>query len=331
MIEHLAELNRIMLLLHSLTEGSRRIRRNALIRECRGVAFEGRMPDHEVSILYATSIGFIEGKSTLRITEAGKSFVGLNPEQDYDLSAAQKRLLLRTCFLDGIHGRRVKEIFRCFEMSPTTGTLEWSSTDGTPLEGSLEVVEYLVQLGAVRKHHLGLTVNKQYASTLASFVNEPKGFTEEELLERLAEKKRLGRIAEGLALGHERARLRRLGFNVESECVRIVGHLKTNAGYDIESFDGDSHNMSYDRFIEVKGSGDPQLRFFWSQNEVKVAEELGDRYWIYYVGGIDKKTGKSAYKPIMIQDPIRALKNDVRITQTPNGFAVHGKFRGEPV
>lgn len=329
MIEHLSELNRVMLLLHSLTGGVGTIRRSILIRECKSISLEGRLPDHELSVSYASDIGFVKGKQSVRITELGKAFVDLNPEEHYELSIEQKRFLLRSCFLDGLHGRRVKEIFKCFEPSSDSETLEWSATDGTPIAGDLEVLEYLVQLGVVRRHALGLRVSKQYASTIGAFVTEPKGFTEAQLLLWLEEKKKLGRFAEEIVLRFERERLATEGLVVESKCVRAVSQMKVNAGFDIESFTGPSHNMGYNRFIEVKGSSKPGLRFVWSQNEIKVAEQLRDRYWIYYVGGISKRTGTTLYKPIAIQDPIATLDGDTRFTQTPNGLVVEGKVRGD--
>ena len=89
-----------------------------------------------------------------------------------------------------------------------------------------------------------------------------------------------------------------LGHAVEAHCVRRISNVRVNAGYDIESFDGPSPPVAYDRFIEVKGAKSDKLRFFWSDNEIKVAKKLGKRYWIYFQGSVDVKNGVARDEPI---------------------------------
>ncbi len=113
----------------------------------------------------------------------------------------------------------------------------------------------------------------------------------------------LGDLAEAIILEYERKRLKELGYLPESECVKSIGKKRVNAGFDIESFDGESRGMQHDRFIEVKGSGKKSLRFIWSKNEIEVAKKLGKKYWIYYQGGINKKLKKASVKPLIFQDP----------------------------
>ena len=107
--------------------------------------------------------------------------------------------------------------------------------------------------------------------------------------------------------------------------------MKVNAGYDIESFNGKSKAMKFDRFIEVKGSGESTVRFFWSTNEIEIAGRLGDNYWIYYQGGIDKKTKKAKNKPLMFQNPQESIMKDTNFTKIQNGLVVEAKIVGEPV
>ncbi len=102
------------------------------------------------------------------------------------------------------------------------------------------------QLDLVVQTRDGYEVKKSYAQTVATFISEPKGYTEAELLKWLEEKKQLGNFAEKLVLAYEIARLNELGHVVEAKCVKAVGKLKTNAGYDIESFNGKSKGMHFD-------------------------------------------------------------------------------------
>lgn len=291
------------------------------------------MPEHAETIEFSIQLGLLEkkGKEKIELTDAGKTFLDFNPLKMYDLSQDQKTYLIRKLFLDGVFQKQSKECFRCFDISEKKETFTWSAVDGRPLGKYHWLISHFEQLGLISRSKTGYIVDKKYASTIAAFIDEPKGFTEEELLAWLEEKKSLGNIAERIVYKFEMARLKTLGHHIESTCVRPVGKLKTNAGYDIESFNGKSVGMNFDRFIEVKGSSASELRFVWSQNEIKIAEKLADKYWIYYQGGINRKTGTSRLKPIMIQNPFYTLEKDARITQTPNGIVVQGAFRAESI
>ncbi|MFJ4755004.1 DUF3883 domain-containing protein [Streptomyces sp. NPDC088763] len=67
--------------------------------------------------------------------------------------------------------------------------------------------------------------------------------------------------------------------------VRWVARDDETLGYDIE-------DLNYDpkRRIEVKASGDANVRFYLSQNEWAVARELGDNYEVHFWGGISLKS-----------------------------------------
>jgi hypothetical protein len=331
MIQHIAELNRVLTTAKALSVSGERINLKSLIRHCKDGAIEGRMPDHSTTIAFTVEMGLMKPilKSSVLISEDGYTFLDFNPDGLYDLSHMQKQYLLRGFFLDGKFSKAVKDCLECFISSDKKGTFFWSSIDGIPFGENEWVVNHLEQLGVLKEEKDGYIVEKNYIETINTFINEPKGFTEEQLFKWLAEKKKLGDTAEQLILDFERDRLKGLGFPVEAKCVKPVGKINTSAGYDIKSFNGKSKNMDFDRFIEVKGSGDPRLRFVWSSNEMKVAEKLKDKYWIYYQGGIDKKTGKSKHKPILLQDPIYSIPLNAVLTSTNNGVVIAGSIRGE--
>ncbi len=54
--------------------------------------------------------------------------------------------------------------------------------------------------------------------------------------------------------------------------MRRISTLDAGAGFDIESFDGTSDDVSPNRFIEVKATTGDEIRFYWSSNEMNVAK-----------------------------------------------------------
>lgn len=331
MIDQIAELNRVLIIVKSLAVDEHGVERDIVIEQCRSIAIEGRMPEHADSIEFALKIGLlkIQGKKKVLLNDDGNSFLDLNPEEFFDLTDQQKKYLLRRSFFDGIFHKPAKECLRCFEKSDENKTFTWSSTDGKPFGKDGWIMVYFEQLGLVWRRKENLIVKKEYASTVAGFISEPKGWTEEEHFEYMKEKKELGDLAEQLIMQCEVERLKKSGHVVESHCIKHIGKLDVEAGFDIKSFDGKSHGMQFDRFIEVKGSRGPGIRFFWSQNEMKVAEDLGDKYWIYYQGGVRVETGTALYEPIVYQNPLESLKLNGRLTIKENGVIVEGKVNAK--
>lgn len=117
-----------------------------------------------------------------------------------------------------------------------------------------------------------------------------------ELQESLDQQAEVGRQGELIALSYEQRRMKK---HPRVDEIARVSEQFVNAGYDIISFDGDD-SFVFDRFIEVKTFGEA-MEFFWSENEVQVAQELGARYWLYLV---DRRSMETAdFVPKMFQDP----------------------------
>ena len=89
--------------------------------------------------------------------------------------------------------------------------------------------------------------------------------------------------------------------------VKKISDLNVSAGYDVLSFDAESPDLKYNRFIEAKGSSNNLIRFEWSNNEMKIAKILGQNYWIYFLGGVDLEKKSSTEQPILYQDPIKTI------------------------
>ena len=95
-------------------------------------------------------------------------------------------------------------------------------------------------------------------------------------------KKEVGDVGETMAIDYEMKRLKDIKRSDLSDMVKQVSLVDPYVGYDITSFDGHDSDGSYpDRFIEVKSTTGTTPKFFWSRNEINVAQKYGDRYWIY--------------------------------------------------
>lgn len=331
MIDKLAELNRVLLAVKDLVDADGFASVKAVIEHCKSAVIEARIPNHEISISFAEQIGLLTTRgAAVSPTENGLGFVDLNPGALYDLSEGQKRLLLRTCYLDGHFRKQARNILK--EFSPALGgdALRWSVYDSSPLPDEW-AAEHLNQLGLLRRHDDGWEVSAEYTNTVAVFLEEGEGWSEEKFKEYLKEKEEVGKLGEDLVKAFEAQRLTRMGHVVEARCVRRISNLRVNAGYDIESFDGPSPVVNYDRFIEVKAARGPQMHFFWSQNEVQVATRLRERYWIYFQGAVDIAKGVARHEPIMLQNPAQSILRDGKFKTTPHGLIVEAKITGRPI
>ncbi len=328
-VDNIAELNRLLLATQTLSNSGGATSLRTVVEQCQSTVIEGRMPDHTATIRFANSIGLVsEDSSGIRITEAGEAFLDLNPDKSYDLTEGQKRLLIRSCFLQGALRVQTRRLLKSFARSERAGTYLWSAIDSPPLEGDDWLVEHLRQLGILVRSDEVVSVDHAYLETVTAFLDESSGWSEREAEEYYAEKRAIGTLAEDLIVKYEAQRLLAAGCPVEARCVRRISLVRASAGYDIESFDSTTKYVNPDRFIEVKGSRGDNLRLMWTDNEMKVAKKLGQRYWIYYLGGIDLDAGRARNEPLLFQDPHISLLKDSRIKATPQGLIIEGPVRG---
>jgi hypothetical protein len=332
MISKMDEINRVLIAAANIGGFDAPVPTEIVMEQCSSTVIEGRMPNHEQTISFSQQLGFVECiEENLVVTGPGKSFLDLNPERKYDLSDEQKKVILRTCYLHGPLRSETYRLLRAFSPAFREETFRWSEVDNAPLGTEPWLTDHLLQLGLLAGDERSLSVRNEYAKTIAVFLEEGKGWSEEQFQEYLREKQEIGDLAENLVLDFERQRLDSLGCIVEPKCVRRISRVMVNAGYDIESYDSFAEDVNYDRFIEVKGSRGASLRFFWTRNEMEVAEKLGPRYWIYFQGGVDAKQGIAKNKPLMFQNPLESLLNDETFTKNPQGLIVEAKLKGEEI
>lgn len=128
--------------------------------------------------------------------------------------------------------------------------------------------------------------------------------SQQQLLENIEKQRKEGEKGEEFVLSYERRRLMNHPFKDKIQQISIID---VAAGYDIVSY-LDCCSRYIDKFIEVKTfKGRPH--FHWSANERKIATEKGEKYFLYLIN-IDKME-QAEYKPIIIQNPIFFLKDNI--------------------
>ena len=67
--------------------------------------------------------------------------------------------------------------------------------------------------------------------------------------------------------------------------------------------DSETNELKFTRHIEVTGTTNYDISFYWSSGEIKKSSELKESYWIYFVSGINRKTQSFNGEIIKIPNP----------------------------
>lgn len=118
--------------------------------------------------------------------------------------------------------------------------------------------------------------------------------------EQMERDREIGRQGEALVYREELERVKKLGYP-ESR-VEWVSEQDPGADHDIRSVDCDGEDL----YIEVKSTTGKDGRFQWSKNEFDLARPLRDRYVLYRVYEVDRKTASMKSFP----DPVGLLLED---------------------
>jgi len=326
----IAELNRLLLAIKELMDKRYAASISSVIEQCKTIVIDGIMPEHNETINFAAKLGLIrKGSKKIYLLDSGQYFLALNKESIYDLVIEQKKYILRTCFLHGFFREDTMNLLNKFSPNYKNNTFRWSEVDDSPLDVDRWFIDHLIELELLKRIESSLEVSAQYVDTISSFLSEGKGWSIEAFEQYLKEKKEVGDIAERMIFSYESNRLADSGHEIEAKCIRTISRLRVNAGYDIESFNGASPGMNFNRFVEVKGSRNQFLNFFWTENEMAIAKKLGRQYWIYFQGGIDIKNGLVKNDPLIFQDPLNSIMKNSQLIKTPQGLIVQGKTKGK--
>jgi len=120
------------------------------------------------------------------------------------------------------------------------------------------------------------------------------------LKSQLARQEKLGKDAEIFVICFEQSRLQ---GHPSFDKIKRISDDYVNAGFDIESYN-DTASVFVDRFIEVKSFSD-KVEFHWSQNEVEVAKDLEQEYFLYLVDR--SKMLQSDYAPMIFRNPYQMI------------------------
>ena len=132
------------------------------------------------------------------------------------------------------------------------------------------------------------------------------------LLNDLEEKRKIGLIAEGIAMNYEAMLLSGRGDDRRPE---YLSETFANAGYDIASYLS-TDSPALDKYIEVKAITTAN-HFFMSRNEIVKAEEKGDCYFLYLVD-----VGTESHEITVIRNPYARLisSDDKEWLKTIDGY-----------
>jgi hypothetical protein len=109
-----------------------------------------------------------------------------------------------------------------------------------------------------------------------------------------------GEEAEKFVIDYEK---KRLDLHKLRDEIKRVSLIDVGAGFDILSFENED-SQTPDRFIEVKSYVDKPY-FYWSRNEIYIAEEKGDSYYIYLINRNMVKNQN--YTPLIIRNPYKNI------------------------
>jgi hypothetical protein len=61
---------------------------------------------------------------------------------------------------------------------------------------------------------------------------------------------------------------------------------------------------------------------------MRIAQKLGERYWIYFFGGVNQATKSTKVHPLLFQNPMVTLMHNNEISKQTNGLFVYAEMSG---
>ena len=303
MIKDLREINRILIAIKELSVNTF-ARKTDVLNECTKIVLGGKSSDHEETIDFCVSCGItIELEKQLQLSTLGKKLIKVNPENNWELNESQKNLLIENCFLDGFCKDESISVLKQFYPDNKRKTFVFSKKDDFILKNISSNLQLLFQIDLIQKDEKILFVNPFFSKHLSLLLSKRKKSLSD-LDHQLKIDREIGDIAEKIVLEHEKNRLKNEELaDSESSLVQIISGTDVTAGYDVESFDGKTTDLEFNRHIEVKGSVNRDVSFYWSSGEIKKSLEFTNKYWIYFVSGIDRKNQSYDGEIIKIPNP----------------------------
>ena len=264
-----------------------------------------KLPNYDEIETFCLKLNLIiKNDAEMKLTKFGIELFELF---ENDLSLANKKIV-EQCFEIQDIKKNIQNALEKFHYS--NGKKWFPKWDVVNLFEDTQILPILYQTGFLQKNDLSVIVNPEFKKLIS--LKYKKKIPLEQLEKNLEHQKKIGDIAEKFVLNFEKNRLKNLGFEEESNKIRQISIDFSNAGYDIESFNGKTRDGVPDRFIEVKGTTKKEFSFYWSINEINTAKELSSNYWIYHVSEIDVQNKTPSNDPKMINNPYENIfSNDL--------------------
>ena len=175
---------------------------------------------------------------------------------------------------------------------------------------------FLYEIGCFSKNGIFFSItNKTLRDRLESEIAvKMKQTSQAELLLKLQKQQEDGEAGELFVVEYEKKRMAH-----HQRPPKRISTIDVSAGYDILSYHS-ADSVEYDRYIEVK-SFRGQPHFYWSANEKRIAEALGENYFLYLVDLSAIEQGKEKYEPQVIANPAVNLCSDDWLI-APNSYRV---------
>lgn len=142
--------------------------------------------------------------------------------------------------------------------------------------------------------------------------SKPKSSISEERFRAIQKtREQIGSTGENWVVEYEKNDLSKNGHNELATRVERISKANISAGYDVLSYEISGN----EKFIEVKTTALSRFEFFLSSNELEVAKDLKNRYWIYFLSEI-----YGAPRLVKIHDP--ATEVGRALSLTPINFRV---------
>ena len=279
-IRDLGELNRVLFLISETG-----MEFEVLAASFRWESVKGYMHASEDALRLGEILGLVYAAGgKVHRTNFGTKFQSLNAQRTYELTDAQRDLLVKFLFYSpNPISTYVDEILLSFKYNTPRLRYEYSIPDYGPLPGKRELHFLLSALKVLRRTPEGtLFVSPDLSRELASKIRRWREQRVDQSVD--AERLEISRHAEKLVLQYEQDRLRGIGRADLASLVEIVAEYDSTVGYDILSYDGkNSRPHEPDRYIEVKSTPSDRFHFFVTETELAVSRRYGLRYWIYHI------------------------------------------------
>lgn len=314
--------NKVLLSLVELCPDGKFCSSRTLIEQCRSVAYGGQILEYRSILEDCKTAGLLQIKSSrIRISSLGQKLLSANKKRFFEVTEAQKQIIAERIVFRGAWSQAARALFEFFDINPDTECYEFSKADSEIPRDLATATQLFKHLGILREEEFTISVNRQYSQLVYELTADAKAISEIELERILVENRKLGAQGEKAVVEFEKKRLLKLGKPAQAALVRRISTVDVAAGYDVESFDGTNDNISPDRFIEVKATTGDQVRFYWTNNENKVAKRKKNQYWIYVMVEFRENKPHECL-PVMIQHPAKTIPKHDFLTMEAQTFLI---------